>query len=172
MQDEFSNQIISSSGYFVNACVDMAGQCSHAAFLTGTSRLPVTEELLTFSDIAQQPTPPGPGESFAATVELVDIGGNKVESEELSIAIALDSSFGVSSGIRLTTSDSLSKTTQNGEAEWTGLTVNKAPVIYSFTFSTTKADGTHLEVKSERVSVVIGSQPGEIQFLSQPQDVL
>ena len=122
--------------------------------------------------ITQQPTPPGPGESFAATVELVDIGGNKVESEELSIAIALDSSFGVSSGIRLTTSDSLSKTTQNGEAEWTGLTVNKAPVIYSFTFSTTKADGTHLEVKSERVSVVIGSQPGEIQFLSQPQDVL
>eukprot|EP00802_Teleaulax_amphioxeia_P000012 Tamp_00012.p1 GENE.Tamp_00012~~Tamp_00012.p1 ORF type:complete len:6480 (+),score=452.85 Tamp_00012:1082-19441(+) len=124
--------------------------------------------------ITEQPTLSAPGQPFTAKVSLADEGGNIVTSdaEKLYITMALDSSFSARTGVVLQTSAvSLTVQTTSGVASWSGLTVNKAPVIYSFTFSATKADGTYLEVKSERISVVIGG-PSEVQLQVQPQDVV
>ena len=123
--------------------------------------------------VTQQPTLASPGNSFSAQVSVVDAGGNVVTAaaEKLYITMALDASFGVKTGVTLKTSAaSLSVQTSSGVAAWSGLTVNKAPVIYSFTFSATKADGTQLEVKSSKISLVIG-EVAEIQLLSHPRDV-
>jgi len=124
--------------------------------------------------ITQQPTLTAPGTAFTAQVSLMDGGGNVVTSaaEDLFVTISLDSSFNVGAGVVLRTSAaSLTVRTSSGVASWSGLTVNKAPVIYSFTFSATKADGTNLEIKSERISVVFDNV-AEIQLQTQPQDVV
>jgi len=124
--------------------------------------------------ITQQPTLTAPGIPFTAQVSLIDTGGNIVTAagEAVFITMAVDSSFSVRTGVTLKTSSaSVAVQTSSGVAAWSGLTVNKAPVIYAFTFSATAADGTYVEVKSSRISVVIG-QVAEVQLQSHPQDCL
>ena len=122
--------------------------------------------------ITSQPSLTAPGDAFGCVAELRDLANDVVldAEEQVSVTIEFADDFGLVKPPTLKTSNSLTQLSASGVVTWTGLSVDAAPVAYTFRLSATLASGALVTTVSERIALAVGSL-GEIRFRTQPSDV-
>jgi hypothetical protein len=128
--------------------------------------------------ILEEPVVITPGQGFDFKVAVQDDGGNFLRDTSISIQVAFAGNYGVFRNPLLKANSADGKLTRSVScfsdpcyASGFQLSVDKAPMIYSFVFSMTRTDGLRLVKESSRFEVRVGEVAG-LRQKTQPFNVV